>query len=297
MTKQDRQKEGLETTNFLTNMNRAIDYIEEHLPENVDYSKLAELAQCSSYHFQRFFTYICGISLTEYIRRRRLSKAAFEIQQCDTKIIDIALKYGYESPTSFTRAFQALHGVTPTEARKGRALKAYPKITFHFSIKGNEALTYKIIEKPPFRMIAMKEHVSKWNDENLNRMPKLWKDRHQERKIFASLSKETQQSVYGLTMNYSEQGFDYCLGAVSDQPIPQGFIEIKLPAAQWAIFQCTGPLPTAQYEMWRRIFREWIPFSGYELAELCEVEWYAGGNINAADYESEIWLPLQKNTR
>lgn len=112
-------------------MNGAMSYIEDHLASEIDYEEAARIACCSSYHFQRMFSFITDVTLSEYIRRRRLTLAAFELQKGSGRVIDVALKYGYDSPNSFTRAFQSLHGVTPSLARdEGVQLKAYPRMSF-----------------------------------------------------------------------------------------------------------------------------------------------------------------------
>jgi len=121
---------------WIRKMNNAIAYIENHLDNEIDYNEAAKIACCSVYHFQRFFSFIAEIPLSEYIRRRRLTLAAFELQNGDVKVIDVALKYGYESPEAFARAFKSIHGVAPTMAKdSGSQLKAYPCMTFHISIK------------------------------------------------------------------------------------------------------------------------------------------------------------------
>ncbi|MHC1747103.1 MAG: helix-turn-helix domain-containing protein [Cellulosilyticaceae bacterium] len=136
---------------WLERMNSAMDYIERNLTGTIDYTQLAQIACCSVYHFQRMFSFISGVALSEYIRRRRLTMAAIELQNKNTKIIDIALKYGYESPEAFSRAFKNMHSVTPTLARNtGITLKAYPQMTFHLSIKGGFEMNYRIEEKEAF---------------------------------------------------------------------------------------------------------------------------------------------------
>jgi AraC family transcriptional regulator len=242
---------------FLENMNRALDYIEAHLTSEIDYQELAAAALCSASNFQRFFTYATGVSLAEYIRRRRLSAAAFELQHSDIKIVDLALKYGYESSASFSRAFQALHKATPTEARKGsKPLKSFPRMFFRFSVKGVTALDYKILEKPAFRMIGIKERISREEDQNLKYMPAFWRAHATERRILSALSDEEPSSVYGVTINHGQTSFDYCVAAISDRPVSElpGSVEFWIPAARWAIFRCVGPLPDSQYEVWRKIF-------------------------------------------
>jgi len=276
-------------------MNCALDYIEAHLTGEIHYKELAKAAQCSTYTFQRFFTYISGISLSEYIRRRRLSSAALDLQSSDIKIIDLAVKYGYESAISFSRAFQALQGVTPTKARSGHILKSYPRLSFNLSIKGNSPLDYQIISKAKFKMVGIKEIVSKIDDKNLHRIPELWRSHYMEKMELAKLSKELKQYVYGVTMNFTDNSFDYYIATMTDE-ITKGYMkEIKIPKATWAVFKCIGSLPDAQYNMWRRIFTEWLPFSGYTLLEIPEIEWYSDGDIYSSTYESEIWLPVQKD--
>lgn len=130
---------------WLNNLGNAIKYIENHLDDEISYDEVARIACCSTFYFQRVFSYVAGISLAEYIRRRRMSQAAFELQRTDQKVLDIALKYGYSSPTSFNRAFQNIHGVTPIIAKNmGTKLNLYPPIHFSVQITGESAMSYHI---------------------------------------------------------------------------------------------------------------------------------------------------------
>src|SRR5699024_7825674 len=144
----------------LSNMNKAIVYIEEHLTEDIDYSEVSKIAYCSEYHFKRMFSFLAGVSLSEYIRRRRLSLAALELKDKDLRIIDIAVKYGYNSADSFSRAFHSMHGILPSEARSENVqLKAYPQMTFQLLIKGEFEMNYRIVEKGPFKLVGFKKRV------------------------------------------------------------------------------------------------------------------------------------------
>ncbi|SFS35615.1 AraC-type DNA-binding protein [Paenibacillus sp. 453mf] len=146
---------------WLQLMNNAMEYIESHLTEEIDLNQAARVACCSTYHFQRMFSFITGVPLSEYIRRRRLTLAAFDLQQSHAKVIDTALKHGYESPEAFSRAFKKMHGVMPTSAReKGIALKAYPRLSFHISIRGDVEMNYRIEEKPAFEMFGVTDVVN-----------------------------------------------------------------------------------------------------------------------------------------
>lgn len=151
---------------WLERMNRALDYVESNLANEIDMNVVAQMACSSSYNFQRMFSFITDVSLIEYIRRRRLTLAAFEIQNSDAKIIDIALKYGYESPVSFARAFQALHGIAPSLAREdGVILKAYPRMSFQISIKGESEMEYRIETKEAFDIFGIETIGSSIGDE------------------------------------------------------------------------------------------------------------------------------------
>lgn len=277
---------------FLQGMNQAMEYIERHLEDSIDYKELAAAASCAQSAFQRIFTYITGISLAEYIRRRRISAAGLELRKTEIKILDLAVKYGYESSASFSRAFQAIQGITPTEARQGKPLKIFPPLTFRLSVKGAEALSYEIIRKPAFQMTGVRWHVSRRNGGNLQYMPELWKKNRQVCRGLAEISLEKEYSVYGLTENYTEEGFDYWIAVISEGKALHGERIIYMPEADWAIFDCVGPMPQAQYEMWRRVFCEWLPFSGCSLAELPQIERYGDGDPFASDYKSQIWIPV-----
>ena len=133
---------------WIGRLNQAIAYIEEHITEEIDYAQVAKITYCSSYHFQRMFSYIADIPLPEYIRRRKMSLAAIDLQQGDSKVIDIALKYGYSSPTAFNRAFQSIHGIAPSRAKEsGVLLKAYPTVSFKLIAKGVEKMEFRIEKK------------------------------------------------------------------------------------------------------------------------------------------------------
>ena len=143
---------------YLDDMNCAMDYIEANLHGKTDYEKIAQIACCSVYHFQRIFTFMTDVTLSEYIRRRKMTMAAFELQSSGIKIVDLAFSYGYESPEAFARAFQGIHGITPTAARSlGADIKAFPRISFQISIKGASAMNYKIVEKEAFQVYGIEE--------------------------------------------------------------------------------------------------------------------------------------------
>jgi AraC family transcriptional regulator len=161
---------------WLSGMNRAMEYIEKNLCEEISYDEIARLANCSVYHLQRMFPYITGVALSEYIRRRRLTLAAGELLTTDIKIIDLAMKYGYDSPEAFSRAFKKLHGVAPIAARSiGATLKAYPPMSFHISIKGDTEMNYRIEQRKSFQVFGKYTRISTDHSEAFMQVPQFFK--------------------------------------------------------------------------------------------------------------------------
>jgi AraC family transcriptional regulator len=278
--------------NTLENMKNAIDYIEKNLDSEIEYAKIAQIALCSQYHFQRMFAFLIGVPLSEYVRRRRLTLAAFDLQYGHEKIIDIALKYGYYSPDSFSRAFMAMHGITPSKAReKGITLKAYPRVTFSLSLKGVVEMNYRIEQKNSFAVVGVKQRFSHIDGLGEN-IGKMWIETPQETiSQIAGLGNGLVGVYSGM---YEDNTTDYYIAAITEKDSPKTLCKLEIPSLTWAIFEIIGPMPTAMAEIWGRIFSEWFPTSGYEHAEAPEVEWYSNGDLSSSDYKSEIWIPVIK---
>lgn len=282
---------------WLERMNRAMDYIECHLSGNIDYDQAARVACCSTYHFQRMFSFITDVTLSEYIRRRRLTLAAFELQNSKVKVIDVALKYGYESPEAFSRAFKRMHGVMPVSARdQGVSLKAYPRMTFHISIRGDAEMNYKMETKPAFDLFGVSTEVHAEGESPFIEIPDFWK------KCIENGTIDRIRSAAGLGENgqihaslFNQRGdvFSYFIGYyVPESGMPPGFEMLSIPEHTYAIFS-TGLYPDGQgdiHSLWKRIFGEWFPTCNYEQAEGPELEMtYDRGN---GMYEMEIWIPV-----
>lgn len=282
---------------MLDRMNQAMAYIEQHLAEEMDHTQLARITGCSGYHFTRMFSFIAGVPLSEYIRRRRLTAAAFELQSGDHKVIDVALKYGYSSPTSFHRAFQNLHGLPPKAAReKGAKLKSYPVMTFHLSIKGDVQMNYRIVEKQEMLMVGIKKDMALVNgDEDFEAISGMWAELTQEKASeIMALSNGAIQGLIGVSANNNGKTVDYYIVCTTDTLNASGMDKLHIPATTWGVFQSLGPLPEALVNTWKRIFSEWFPTSGYECAALPTLEIYEDGDIHAEDYRCELWLPIVK---
>jgi AraC family transcriptional regulator len=290
----EKEQNGMD---FLQNMNLAMEYIERHLTDEISPTELAGIAGCSAYHFARMFSFISGIPLSEYIRHRRLTAAAFDLQRDGVKVIDVAMKYGYDSPTSFNRAFQNLHGIPPKEARvKGRQLKSYPVMSFHLSVRGDVQMNYRIEEKGEFTIAGIKERMTMVaGEENFKRITELWANLSgDDAGKIMSLSDGFIEGLIGVSANHDGESFDYYIAATTGGNTETDLPTLCVRAATWAVFESVGALPDAIVGVWRRIFSEWFPNSGYENAELPTLEIYSEGDITADDYKCELWVPIVK---
>ncbi|MFP5116386.1 AraC family transcriptional regulator [Bacillaceae bacterium C204] len=286
----------------LMNMNRALQYIEENLTDEIDFKEVARLAFCSEYHFKRMFSFLAGITLSEYIRRRRLSLAAFELSNSNLRIIDVAIKYGYSSADSFTRAFQSLHGVTPSEARNhGQALKAYPRMTFQLSINGGNEMNYRIEEKEAFHIVGFKKRVPiVFQGENPD-ITAMWKSLNMETiNKLKDLSNIEPTGLIQASTNFSEGrmeekgGLDHYIGVATTHECPENFSKLEVPASTWAVFESEGPFPHTLQETWGRIYAEWLPSSSNQLKEGPEILSIKSKDLNSPAVKSEIWIPILK---
>ncbi|REE83931.1 AraC family transcriptional regulator [Paenibacillus taihuensis] len=294
---------------WLTRMNNAMSYIEEGLTGEIDFAEAAGRAFCSVHHFQRMFSFISGIPLSEYVRRRRLTLAAFELKNSPIKVIDLALKYGYESPEAFTRAFHLLHGVTPTAARElGSALKAYPRMSFHIMIKGDVEMNYRIEQRGAFVVYGVEQVIDSTNENNFNQIPAFWQSAmedgtfEQVRQAAPVNSGMTGLAEVNAIMCYRPTGadsFPYMIGALDFEEKaerPEGLIAVDVKPYTWAIFKSEEGTQEETGEkiqaVWKRIFPEWFPSSGYEHAEGPDLELYY--NTTDGRGYSEVWIPVVK---
>ncbi|MDR2509889.1 MAG: AraC family transcriptional regulator [Spirochaetaceae bacterium] len=284
---------------WIKRMNDAIAYIEANLEFEINHVQAAKLAHCSVYHFQRVFSYMAGTSISEYIRRRRLTMAAVDLRNSDIKVIDAALKYGYNSPTAFTRAFQQFHGFAPSDTKAaGVTFTAYPPISFQITIKGVVALNYRLEQKEEIRVVGIKLATTTEDGRNLHEITDFWTQCNQNgdtAKVGALINKEP-FGVLGVCVMPSSGGleFDYFIAAPTDKPAPVGMAEYVIPAACYAIFTSIGPMPHALQDLTRRIFTEWLPSSGYEYGNGADIEVYSDGDTTAKDYTAEVWVPVVK---
>lgn len=280
---------------WIERLNQAINYIEEHITEEISYEQLAKIACCSAYHFQRMFGYMANIPLSEYIRRRRMSLAAVDLQNKEEKIIDVALKYGYTSPTSFNRAFQSVHGIAPSLARdEGVSIKSFPPISFKITIKGVEELNYRIEKKEAFRIVGISQPLHHEIEKNFDVVPKMWHNAAMDGTVpkLMSLMDSEPKGILGVSACNGLQDWKYFIAVSSTKSIDNTLEEYTVSPFTWAIFSGTGQCPQAIQELEQRIVTEWLPTSGYEYDNGPDIEVYINADPQNAQYE--VWIPVIK---
>ncbi|MHC1683999.1 MAG: GyrI-like domain-containing protein [Clostridiaceae bacterium] len=286
----------------LKKINEALSYIEENLTSEIDFKEVARIALCSEYHFQRMFSFLAGVTLAEYIRRRRLTLAAFELKNSNVRIIDVAVKYGYSSSDSFARAFQGLHGIKPSEARiNGKSLKSYPRMTFQLSISGGNEMNYRIEEKEEFQIVGIKKRVPIIFNGVNTEIADMWKSL--DGNMISTLKELSNVEPIGLisaSTNFSEGRMeekgelDHYIGVATNKKSPEYLTILEVPALTWSVFEAVGPFPDTLQNIWGRIYSEWFPSSSYEIAEGPEILWNENKDISSPNYRSEIWIPVVK---
>ena len=278
---------------WTTRMNRALDYIEESLDAEINLKQAARLALCSVNGFSNMFLMATGIQLSEYIRRRRLSLAALDLQNSDMKIIDISLKYGYSSPTAFNRAFQNQHKAPPQYARSRKIpLVTYPRITLQIKIIGDVEMKCRIEKKPAFTVVGIKKSFR--NDAACNLIPDFWSGTPKETyNSLLSLMNAVPKGFLGVCADFDGKNeFDYYIAAATTREAPDGFLKYDVPEATWAILKKDGGLT----ELHTRFWKEWLPSSGYRRAgeNIPDVEVYPDIDMPKENYDYELWFPVVK---
>lgn len=285
---------------WIERMNSAISYIEDNLTKDIDYKQAAKAACCPNHHFQRMFAFITEMPLSEYIRKRRLTLAAFELQQSNKSVIEIAQEYGYESHSSFTRAFSELHGIAPIAARKsGAKLKAYPRMSFHISVMGGTEMDYRIEKTGAFSAVGVKYCVN--TEKAFSQVPMIWQQARQNgisEKLLSLMKLQSVKSPGGVLGILADgnwgrnNDFSYYLAVPYEDESPAELERLDFPESQWVVFE--APKLTDIAKVWRQLYTDWLPASGYSLADLPAVECYYAPGHNP---QNELWIPIVKNNK
>lgn len=275
-------------------LQKIIDYVENRLQrkqEPIDHQEVAALAGCSFDFFQKVFSYMNGISFSEYIRSRKLTLAGYDLKSTDKKVVDISYQYGYDSPTSFTKAFQQFHGLTPKEARCGnKQLRVVPKM----QILAKQQYCWRLEHLPSFRLIG--KSIRCVNGEQHIKIPEFWSD-CQSSGVFSeliSIDTGKPKGLFGLYRDWEDsvEEIEYSIMVTADGVLPDGYREARIPEATWAIFDCRGAVPQAIQNGWRYLQEEWLVRYPFKHAHCPELEWYSIGNSYDREYLSQIWIPV-----
>lgn len=285
-------------------LNKAIDYIEDHLHQNIEIDDISRAAMTSKYHFQRMFYALTGYTISEYVRNRRLTLAAEELGVTNHNVIDIALRYGYVSPEAFTKAFQRLHGVTPMIAKKRNVkLKAFPRLSFHIQIKGEIEMNYRIVESEAVRVIGLDFLIEKDPYTEIPRfVEELWNSGKHNR-INSAANKPIETLLFGYHYDMKEDGSRrYLMGIEIDDeidPITE-LTYLHIPTQTYAVFDSKETI-TDDVEIgleitnvWRRIYSEWFPSSSFEQVEGPCIEKYYWTDDTHSESICEVWIPVKR---
>ena len=293
---------------WLTCIRTAIDYMESHLEDNISAQDVANQVYVSPFFLQRGFSLMTGYGVGEYLRNRRLYQAALDLQKTDDKVIDIALRYCYETPESFTKAFSRFHGTTPSQVRDGAAASVFLPLTIKLSIQGGHQMEYKITPMFPFKVIGFQKVFD--NETAYAEIPKFWDEICEKyaANVYAGNAPANpyEQALmdncigeYGVCIDDIGGGqFRYLVaGKYTGGDVPEGMVVYEFPRSDWAVFDCIGPIPEALQSVNTRIFQEWLPGNpDYELCGNGSVEWYdcLNGEKTDPDYHSAIWVPVKR---
>jgi AraC family transcriptional regulator len=288
---------------WIKGIQRALDYVEAHLQEEIDYEAAAKEACSSAFHFQRVFRILCGFSLGDYIRMRRLSLAASDLAVTSDKVIDIALKYGYDTPESFTRAFTRFHGITPTEARRGGTVRSFSRLSVKLILTGGSMMDYRMERLDAFRVVCKRKTVEKPEGEGpAEEISAFWDTCTADgsiRKLTRYFPKEPRlKGLLGIcySAETEENTFPYGIGVEYDgREVEDGLEVIEIPAHTYAVFTCRGKMPEAFAKTYRKIVTEFFPQNDrYEHVPEIELEVYPSDKVSDPDYVCEIWIAVKE---
>ena len=291
---------------WLTSIRKAVDYMEEHLEEDISAQDVADQVFASSFFFQKGFSVMTGYGLSEYIRNRRLYRAALDLRETNEKIIDIAYRYRYETPESFAKAFSRFHGASPSQVREGAPIKPFFPLKIEITIHGGNKMDYRIKTMVGFTVIgfagvfdgetAYIEIPKFWDEIRVKYANNVWKGNAPANAIEKAIA-DNGIGEYGVCVDDIGGGsFRYIVaGIYKGGEVPEGLTVYELPDSDWAIFDCFGQNPKALQEVNTKIFREWMPGNpDFEFPGRVNIEWYGAEDPNSPDYHSAIWIPVKK---
>ncbi|MFC4021152.1 GyrI-like domain-containing protein [Micromonospora sp. GCM10011542] len=285
---------------MLERLNDAMAHIEGRLDQRIEVAELARIAVTSEYHFRRLFSALAGIPLSEYIRRRRLTVAGAEVLAGERTLLDIAVRYGYGSAEAFARAFHAMHGVAPGEARRtGATLRAQPRMSFRLTVEGSGSMKYRIVRKDAFRLVGRKARVPLVH-EGMNPAIVAF-IRGIDPETVARIEALSDQEPAGI-VNVSDNlagsraegtELDYWHGVVTGVEPPEDLDALTVPAGTWAVFTTSGAFPQAVQHLWRDVFTQWFPSNPYRSRPGPEIS-RTRLSADGTEADAELWIPVER---
>jgi len=272
-------------------MNKALDYIEKNLTKEIDIKKIAELACCSEYNFQRLFSFITGLSLAYYIRKRIMTKATEDLLTEKESVLSVSLKYGYDSPSSFARAYKQVTGISPNQALKeGTELVSFTPLSFQIMMKGSNDMKFRIEKEDGFVVSGISQRFTNKNGENFKAIPQMWADLMDNGKLEKICKIKTKMDgLFGVCYDFSDNCtlFKYMIGVNGTE---KGYEKIEIKPQTYAKFSCVG-VDDLQNTT-KKIFADWLPNSNYQHADSPELEFYPPHDVNDDQWPCEIWIPV-----
>lgn len=289
---------------WITGIQKAVDYVEAHITEPIDYEEAAKQAYSSSFHFQRVFSILCGFTLGDYIRMRRLSLAGNELASSGIRVIDAAFKYGYDTPESFSRAFNRFHGVSPSSARQGgAALKSFSPLSVKLILDGGNMMKYRIETKDAFQIICKKKKISCKAELTTEEISRFWQECNMDGTIPALCKYIPENNIFpncivgaSFGKDASDTEFPYAIGAhYNGMPVGDADLTLEMiPAHTYVVFPCTGKMPEAFQKLYQQIYSEFFPTSEYQPCGGTDFEAYPSANVSDPGYTCEIWVAVEK---
>ncbi|HEX5539974.1 MAG TPA: AraC family transcriptional regulator [Micromonospora sp.] len=287
---------------MLEQLNQAMDHIEQHLDQQIEVAELARIAVTSEYHFRRLFSALAGLPISEYIRRRRLTVAGAQVLAGEETLLDVAVRYGYNSGEAFARAFRAMHDIGPGEARRtGAALRSQPRMSFRLIVEGSSSMRYRIVQKEDFRVVGRKARVPLVH-EGMNPAIVTFIRGIDQKSLqrMEALSDQEPQGIVGVSTNLAENReegteLDYYHGVVTNAAPPDDMESLAVPAGTWAVFESSGPVPQAIQYLWRDVFTQWFPSNPYQSRPGPEIL-RTRLSQDGTEAEAELWIPVERVT-
>ncbi|MFF5555051.1 AraC family transcriptional regulator [[Kitasatospora] papulosa] len=287
---------------MLERLNQAMEHIESHLDQPLDVAGLARIATTSEYHFRRMFSALAGLPLSEYVRRRRLTVAGAEVLAGERTLLDIATRYGYGSGEAFARAFRAVHGVSPGEARRtGAALRSQQRMSFRLIVEGTSSMRYRIVDKADFRVVGRKARVPLVHEGANPAIADFIRGIGPDvmRRV-AALGDQEPAGIVGVSDQLDPSRaegteLDYYHGVVTGAEVPEDMDALDVPAGRWAVFEHSGPFPQSLQYLWRDVFTQWFPSNPYVSRpgpEILSVRLSEEGT----QADAELWIPVERST-